>query len=231
MATVYLIRHGQASFGTADYDRLSDLGIRQARLAGEYLAEDGRRSFAIFSGGLRRQVDTATHALAMHGDSLGVTVSASFNEFSANDVLCAFLPLVMQQDAEIAAAEATFQQDRRLYGRALGAAMALWKDGLEAPLAESWIAFRTRVTEGLNAALHGRGKDDAVAVFTSGGVIAMIVGEILSLSPDKVIALTGQIHNASISELWSGRSGLSLVSFNSTGHLRSGGKRELITRW
>ncbi|NDB25614.1 MAG: histidine phosphatase family protein, partial [Gammaproteobacteria bacterium] len=29
MSTIHLIRHGQASFGAADYDRLSSLGEQQ----------------------------------------------------------------------------------------------------------------------------------------------------------------------------------------------------------
>lgn len=30
MGTLYLVRHGQASFGADDYDQLSDLGRRQS---------------------------------------------------------------------------------------------------------------------------------------------------------------------------------------------------------
>jgi len=35
---IYLVRHGQASFGAEDYDELSDLGARQSRLLGGWLA-------------------------------------------------------------------------------------------------------------------------------------------------------------------------------------------------
>ena len=34
MGTIYLIRHGQASFDSADYDQLSDLGQLQAAQLG-----------------------------------------------------------------------------------------------------------------------------------------------------------------------------------------------------
>jgi|SRR6266404_5469907 len=37
MASTLLIRRAQASFGTESYDRLSELGLQQARIAGEYL--------------------------------------------------------------------------------------------------------------------------------------------------------------------------------------------------
>ena len=35
MGTLYLVRHGQASFGSANYDQLSALGQRQCRRLGE----------------------------------------------------------------------------------------------------------------------------------------------------------------------------------------------------
>ncbi|MCO8647501.1 histidine phosphatase family protein, partial [Burkholderia multivorans] len=38
MAELFLVRHGQASFGTDDYDRLSDVGVQQGVWLGEYLA-------------------------------------------------------------------------------------------------------------------------------------------------------------------------------------------------
>ena len=41
MAELVLIRHGQASFGADDYDKLSDMGWRQSRWLGEYFAERG----------------------------------------------------------------------------------------------------------------------------------------------------------------------------------------------
>jgi broad specificity phosphatase PhoE len=41
MASIYLIRHGQASFGSANYDQLSTLGQRQADVTGEFLSAIG----------------------------------------------------------------------------------------------------------------------------------------------------------------------------------------------
>ena len=43
MGTLYLVRHGQASFGAADYDNLSELGHRQAVRLGEYWRERGMK--------------------------------------------------------------------------------------------------------------------------------------------------------------------------------------------
>ena len=43
MGSIYLIRHGQASFGAENYDVLSPLGYRQSEALGDYLA----RRFAV----------------------------------------------------------------------------------------------------------------------------------------------------------------------------------------
>ena len=53
MATLVLIRHGQASYGQADYDRLSPTGEQQARVLGPHLAALGLD--ALFVGPLRRR--------------------------------------------------------------------------------------------------------------------------------------------------------------------------------
>ena len=64
MGAIHLVRHGQASFGSGDYDRLSETGHLQARLAGEDMAARGLRPDVIIHGGLRRQRETAEGILA-----------------------------------------------------------------------------------------------------------------------------------------------------------------------
>ena len=64
MGTLNLVRHGQAAFGTARYDCLTDTGQRQARLLGEWFAARRLRFDAVFTGTLERQVDTARHILS-----------------------------------------------------------------------------------------------------------------------------------------------------------------------
>jgi len=39
MNEIYFIRHGQASFGEENYDRLSDLGVKQAKHLARHLAK------------------------------------------------------------------------------------------------------------------------------------------------------------------------------------------------
>ena len=53
MPVVHLVRHGQASFGSQDYDRLSDLGRAQSLVVGAALTARGRRSPVAVRGSLR----------------------------------------------------------------------------------------------------------------------------------------------------------------------------------
>ena len=41
--SLLLVRHGQASFGAADYDQLSGRGVEQSRRLGDWLADGGHR--------------------------------------------------------------------------------------------------------------------------------------------------------------------------------------------
>ena len=58
MGTLFLVRHGQASFGADDYDQLSALGQQQSVRLGEYFKSKGVTFSAAMSGTLKRQTQT-----------------------------------------------------------------------------------------------------------------------------------------------------------------------------
>lgn len=234
MTTIHLVRHAQASFGSADYDRLSEKGIRQAQAVGDYLARLEGGVSAASSGCLRRQLDTARHALAALESGIELAVTPAFNEYLVEDILKSYLPVVAAANARIAEAKHDIHKDKRLYMEILGEVARLWAngtDGPDGPVAETWASFRARVNEGIRSSVSGRNKNDTLAVFTSGGVIATIIGDILELSPEKTFALNWRIHNASISEIYFGRTGFALSSFNSVAHLRLPTQPDLVTYW
>ena len=57
MAELFLVRHGQASFGTDDYDRLSAAGEQQGVL-GEYFAQQALTFDRVICGTLNRHAQT-----------------------------------------------------------------------------------------------------------------------------------------------------------------------------
>ena len=64
MAELWLVRHAQASFGTDDYDRLSELGHRQSRWLGQWFADRDIVFDRVVTGSLRRHRETLAGARA-----------------------------------------------------------------------------------------------------------------------------------------------------------------------
>ena len=58
MSILYLVRHGQASFASENYDQLSPLGERQARQLGEHWVALGLRFDRVYIGPKQRHLQT-----------------------------------------------------------------------------------------------------------------------------------------------------------------------------
>lgn len=96
MGSIYLIRHGQASFGADDYDVLSPVGVEQAQVLGRHLADLGLTFDRCLSGDLRRQQHTASAAFDQYR-ALGLSaptleIDPAFNEFDGEAIIRALLP-------------------------------------------------------------------------------------------------------------------------------------------
>ena len=87
MPIVLLVRHGQASFGGDDYDRLSDLGRRQAERTGRWLVDRGLRRPVAMHGSLRRQRDTAALALDAAGLRVEPRIDPRWDEYDHIDLV------------------------------------------------------------------------------------------------------------------------------------------------
>ena len=103
MASIYVIRHGQASFGSENYDKLSDLGCRQAEVLGHYLRDCNIHFDAVYSGDLQRQRKTAELALASQPSQVSHTVDARFNEVRNDEQLEVLSPTVLKENIAVQA--------------------------------------------------------------------------------------------------------------------------------
>lgn len=225
MGSIYLIRHGQASFGADDYDVLSPVGIRQSEALGEHLAQLGLRLDRCLAGDLRRQQDTARLALAaMHNAGCDVPLletDNAFNEFDADAVIRALLPGLLPQEPEAAHILRNGTQNRSEFQRLFALLVQRWHGG-EHPCegAESWQAFVQRVDGGLQRVLQQAGSGDNIAIFTSGGTIAALLHLVTRITAGQAFELNWQIINTSLSHLkFRGRE-VALASFNSQAHVQ-----------
>ena len=218
MGILLLVRHGQASLGTANYDQLSGLGRRQARATGRRLAGADLAIDRVVCGTLARQRDTAEAALAQLPPPAepGLRVDGRLDEYDHLGLLAAGPPGVSFETVTSAEANRELQP-------ALEAAIARWAAG-EAGAAESHDAFLGRVRAAVDDLA---GEPGCTVAVTSGGVIAVACTQALGLPAGRWPALARVIVNGSITKFVSGRSGRNLVTFNDHAHLED--DRSLIS--
>ncbi len=215
MGTLVLVRHGQASFGAADYDRLSPLGERQCRRLGEHLRARGMRFEAAFSGTLRRQIDSLDAIAAGLGGLPPPVRLPALDEYDPEALVRARFPDPPPPD-DPADARAAFRHQFRL----LREALAAWMVGRTAP---QGMPSHAEFVAGVAAALQRAREQHAgdVLMVSSGGPIAAAVALVLGLAPPAAIELNLRIRNSAVTELAATRSGHVLLSFNGIAHLET----------
>lgn len=222
MAILILVRHGQASFGTSNYDRLSELGKTQARWLGEYFVDRGLNFHSVHCGTLVRQHDTAREILdAMGASTLPIAQDAGFNEYHAEPLLRAYAgdidPVEMQN------------ADYKNYWQMFRRAMAAWAADELTDIPESWQSFGDRVTRAMNNCVSSAGRDDVVLAVSSGGAITRGLASLLGIPPSAAIELNLQFRNSAFCELIASSSGLRLINMNTYPHLDRPDRRNAIT--
>jgi broad specificity phosphatase PhoE len=234
VGSIYLIRHGQASFGADDYDVLSPTGFRQAEVLGAHLAQLGIQFDRCIAGSLFRQRHTAQTAMAQL-DAAGLIAPAletdqAFNEFDAEAVIRALLPAMLPDEPEALEVMRNAAHNRAEFQRLFALIIGRWLGGEhDTPALQSWLAFVEQVQAGLDRILDSAGPSDRIAVFTSGGTITALLHLITQMPAPQAFELNWQIVNTSLNHLkFRGRE-VSLASFNSHAHLQLMKAPELIT--
>lgn len=225
MSILYLVRHGQASFGTHDYDRLSPLGIRQVELLRDHLGALQDAPHAIYSGSLKRQQHTAR---ILAGDDAGaITTVPAFDEYSAGALIRAH---AARTGIALPEPGGDTPIDPRAFQRRLEEVGLLWAEGaLQTPGVEPWESFSGRVADGLRDLMAREGRSRRVFVSTSAGVIGAAVGALLGLAPREAIKLSWSVHNSSLTRIQFDGARASLLSFNGAPHLEHPDRRPMLT--
>ena len=203
MTTIYLIRHGQASFGAESYDKLSATGEQQATVLGQYFQKILKEQPYVVAGGMQRHRQTADFALAECFPEAIPHINVGWNEFNHQQVFAKYdarfnEPHLLKQDV------AKEISPRAYLAKIFEGAISRWTDGeYHHEYDESWPYFKARVEDTLQNLCNelAQTKPRYAVVFTSGGVISVAVGKLLGLSPEKTFALNWAIANASLTTL------------------------------
>jgi broad specificity phosphatase PhoE len=211
MGTLYLVRHGQASFGADDYDQLSDLGHKQSVRLGEYFAHKGIRFDGLIAGTLRRHkqtLDGILQGMKHEGEHLSWD---GLNEYDAEAVIASVHPHKLEKP--------TSPDMVRHHFRLLRDGLAQWMAGVVSPKGmptyDQFVAGVAGALDHVRANHYGKN----VLIVTSGGPIATAVGYVLGTSPETTIDLNLRIRNTSITEFVFTPKRHNLVCFNALPHL------------
>ena len=224
MGSLFLVRHGQASAFEENYDRLSTLGERQARLLGELWRRRGLSFHRVFTGPRVRQKTTAEIAAEAGGLPPPVELP-ELDEMGVEPLFQQHMPDLFARHAHLQAlGDAMLAADgdaarARSFAQLFEAVLKLWVRG-EVPGGgvEPWLDFRARVRKVL-AAVRTDARGKRIAVFTSAGPIASAVQHSLGADDDTALALAFRVRNASYSEFLFSGDRFSIASFNETPHL------------
>lgn len=228
MGVVMLVRHGQASFGTADYDVLSSRGVRQSRKVAQTLAGYGVAPTTLIHGGMRRQRETAEEMLNITPWDVEATVDERWAELDHLAVMGAYPTLTEDELAKLRAGALDVRAFHDLYT----GATARWASGAyDGDYPESFADFIRRVRDAIGHAARNAGERRTAVVVTSGGPIAAacamltVVGE----EPRKLASAWSRFNtvmvNASVTRVVFGSTGARLLTFNEHSWL----DRELVT--
>jgi len=218
MGAIYLLRHGQASFGSSDYDQLSPLGQQQARVLGQALTTRGVQPDVVISGTLQRHRDTARGCLVAMNAEPRWDELPGVNEFDHEDVIRQAEPryadrLVMM--GEMAASG----DPRRAFQAFFKGAVHRWVRAEAPGYAEPWAAFKQRCIGALDDIVRRTPAKGSTLVFTSGGTISVICAHLLGLDDEQAFTINWTLANAGITKLIAGRDGLHLLSVNEHAHV------------
>jgi len=210
MGTLYLVRHGQASFGSDNYDQLSALGQRQCERLGAYFRSRGRRFDAAITGTLVRQTQSLDAIATGLGGAPEPLRLPGLNEYDSHAVISALHPQPL--------AKPDSPERYRQHFRILREGLAAWMAGRTQPAGmPSYADF----VAGVEAALdHVRGLGDAeVLMVSSGGPISTAVGRVLGVAPEVTIDLNMRIRNSAVTEFHFNPKRHALVTYNTLPHL------------
>jgi len=220
MGELFLIRHGQASYGSAEYDQLSALGEQQARWLGEYFRKRGAMPARIVIGTQNRHRQTFEALAGGMGRALLAERDERWNEIDFQALVDAFARQHPQEGRYSAG-------EPKSFFKAMRRALLAWSEGrIEGELPESWEQFRERVSRALRDIQNDSG---SVFVVSSSGAIAAALMHIMQFPARTHVDLYLQARNTGFSECFFNAATLRVTAMNQTPHLDMPERRASLT--
>lgn len=207
MGRLLLVRHGQASWGSADYDVLSETGAEQSRALGRWLAGRGVAPGLVVRGRMRRHRETFDALSEGAGWDADVTEDLGWDEFD-HVALLAGHPTPWADGHSPSPAEFQDWFDEAITG---------WIEARSGAGHESFSDFTERVDAALRRTterLDALGPGAVGVGVTSGGPISWVVASLVGAPPESWRRLNRVAVNAAVTTVVTGQRGASLVTYN-----------------
>ncbi|MCP4449164.1 MAG: histidine phosphatase family protein [Myxococcales bacterium] len=224
MSTLLVVRHGQASYGAADYDHLSSLGEEQSERLGKWLAGRSCQIDALYVGPAKRHRQTAD-GISRGARAAGLLLpdgkeDERLGEFPAFELFTMHTGTQLHEAA--AAPEGPINSFESICDG--------WMHGtLDSGDLETAAEFEARVISSVAdicaAECAGGTRGKTIMLVTSGGPKMMAMKSVLGLAAGKACELLWSIANASVCEFRFRDDALALSGFNRIAHL----EREQVT--
>lgn len=235
MSVIYLIRHGQASFGADDYDKLSDLGQLQAKLNGQALHQKYPQPMRVFTGTMSRHIETAALSLGafdIDKNQLNKITSQDvrWNEYDHQQILGVYNKKLATAEG-VRAYLSQHEKPMKHFKQVFIEAMNAWINAENSnAYSESFQQFCDRVLGALNELSHNR-QDKQIMVYSSGGPISLIACHLLGLPLSRFMEINWTLVNASITKVISRgiNKPMTLSTMNEHHALEAPNNKQLIT--
>ena len=228
MSKIYLFRHAQASIGKANYDVLSTKGEKQAAELGKYLCEEKLIFDRVYVGNLQRQKHTQEIVAKEYKNSALFMPKAimleGLNEHQATEAMKIEMPKMVNDKYLKSLKEKLIKNPEKKHSfMMLGFKYFLHKWVNNEIIVKGiipWKEFRKNSINALNQIKSETKKGEQIAVFSSGGTISSMIGKVLGIENEIVVAdLNFSVRNTSFSKLLYSNKETNLLTFNELPHL------------
>ncbi len=219
MGVVYLIRHGQASLRSSNYDQLSEKGELQARITGKSFRNRIEDIDRIELGSLQRHAQTLEHFTSKFRTTANKIVVPDWNEYNHKDIIQQYNPRYSSR------MYLTFDiikkmNPKRDFLLMMNKSMDRWMSGkYDDEYVESWKVFKNRCVNALHNLLESLMDEEVALVFTSGGVKSAIVQHLMNLPDNYFMELNTKFVNCGVTKIVQTKNGTFVSTFNDYAHL------------
>ena len=217
MARLYLVRHAQASFGAENYDKLSELGLKQSTYIPAHFSDDPTVSRALYRGDMLRHKETADYSFT------GMTpiIHPGLNEFDHMNVLTVYQPDINNKEKMMEIV--MNQKDPKQYIEdEFRNAIKRWMDEEgTSSYNETFRDFKARIIAAIQDIINTarKEKQKEVIAVTSGGVISLYMTILMDMPQERMIEMNQHIANTSVTSLLFNDKKTTLSYYNNFSHL------------